>query len=177
MPRRRISAGRGHPLLHMGLEPYATASLARIWKVSGPAMRAPGVCFPCTYLQVELVEGFCISDVCCYPGRCRHALLFDVCHILQAPSSFSPSPSHHTLWSGKGGIEKPVIMLADCGDKMLHRHYDHGSPTLIPNNSKFQGCAIRWHGSARKDVGTCFIGHAVHLMSCSPVYHTSLPGF
>ena len=108
-------------------------------------------------------------------GAGRHALLFDVFHILQAPSSFSPSPSHHTLWSGKGGIEKPVTMLADYGDKMLHRHYDHGSPTLIPNNSKFQGCAIRWHGSARKDVGTCFIGHAVHLMSCSPVYHTSLP--
>ena len=43
----------GHPLLHMGLGPYATASLARIWKLPGHAMRARGVCFPCAYLPVE----------------------------------------------------------------------------------------------------------------------------
>ena len=144
---------------------------------SCPAMPCMRVVFvsPARICQSnEPVEGYCISDVFCCPGRCRHALLFDVCHILQAPSSFSHSPSHHTLWPGKGGIEQLVTMLADYGDKRLHRHCDHGSPTLIPNNSKFQGCAIRWHGSAHKDVGACFIGHAVHLMSCPPVY---LPGF
>jgi hypothetical protein len=164
----------------MGLGPYATASLAKDMEAARPCHVCAWCLFPLhvsasrtNLLKVIVFLMFFVA----LGGAGRHALLFDVFHILQAPSSFSPSPSHHILWTGKGGIEKLVTMLADYGDKRRYRHHDHGSPTLIPNNSKFQGCAIRWHGSARKDVGACFIGHAAHLMSCSPVYHTSLPGF
>jgi len=177
-PCRHISAGRGHPLWVWGHMPLPA------WHGYGscPAMPCMHVVFvsPAHICQSnEPVEGYCISDVFCCPMRCRQACITvrRFSHLAGTVLVFSPLHFHHTLWSGKGGIEMPVIMLADCGDKMLHRHYDHGSPTLIPNNSKSQGRAIRWHGSAHKDVGTCFIGHAVHLMSRSPVYHTSLPLF